>query len=224
MKYKNQQTILKGYLCYYGGMIISFSSLLIMIIFGNKITSSIKAFLFIIGIILVIGGIGLMLLSPNYNILYNCGNRSFFHPSLSRKANGLFIQGVPNNSRREFLIPYSQLIKENELVFQKIAKGIYQLSIQDKKYVFDMRKWVRQKYYIYEIILTIIVLHYQTSFVEKKDDLCIIFANKKYQVIKYGRIKKKILFVVRFSEKKALLKRFYNIKKLDINHFYSFYK
>lgn len=101
---------------------------------------------------ILLGIIALILLRTNQYKFFNLK----YHAFITVKNYG--IKGVPNNRFLEFKIPIENL--PNKLIFIEEKKGIFYTVVNEKKYVFDMRGWILKKYYIYEILLTMIQLRY----------------------------------------------------------------
>ena len=125
---------------------------------------------------ITLGIISLILLRTNHYKFFKLK----YHAFITVKNYG--IKGVPNNSFLEFKIPIENL--PDELVFIEEKKGIFYTVVNEKKYVFDMRGWILKKYYIYEILLTMI----QLRFCENKLDNLLVplktnFENKSIEFI-----------------------------------------
>lgn len=230
MKFKNQKTILKAYIMIYGGFLISVISFIYIYIYANIFHSRFGSFPVIVLFIFVFLGISLMIFSSKYNIMFLNSFRHFFIPTFHGNENGWFIQGVPNNPRINFLLSYSELINQTDIHIYELDKGIFYTNINDKKLVFDMRGWLRKKYYIYEILMTIISLSFKKSeknIHEKIPNIDLNFYNnkhiiKKYKLIYKGLPHKNILFKYRYFRKYSILSSYNRKGKIDINKLYHF--
>lgn len=181
---ENQKIILKAYIIFFSGLLLSLSSLVFIPIYANVLKNPFGDFPVIILIILIFVGVFLIQLSSKYNILLISDFRMFIHPAITTGNNKWFIQGVPNNNYSEFALKFSQLNKLNEINIKEIKNGIYELTLNDKIVKFDMRGWIRKEYYIYEYILTIFQLStinkiYKKSYFKAIDEARIIFINIK---------------------------------------------
>lgn len=134
---------------------------------------------------MIIGIIAISWLRRNYYKFFRLNVKSLI------TVRNYGIKGVPNNRFIEFKIPIKNL--PNKLVFIEEKKGIFYTVFNEKKYVFDMRGWIYKKYYIYEILLTMI----QLRFCENKVDNLLVSLKTNYENISIEFIlksKKQVLY------------------------------
>ena len=195
--YENQKTILKGYLLWLFGFILSVFALAFIPIYANVLDKLLGDLPLYISFVLVFVGVFMIIHSSYFNIMLLSNFRSILPPRLMVKNAKLFIQGVPNNSYNEFSIGLNQILSMKEIKFKEIEKGIFIATLKDQIYKFDMRGWIRKKYYIYEYFLTLIQL---------QNEKCIY---KKYQVKNTSTLK--MLFIDKSGKKieKRLIKDSY---------------
>lgn len=152
--YKHQKQNLITLICIYVGFpIIFLGALTLSVWFFVLENDKLAGILTLISFIcMIIGLIMLRWLQGHFYKFYKA-NIKFL---TSVKDYG--IKGVPNNKFSDFKIPIDDL--PDRLLFLEEVKGIYCTMINEKKYIFDMRGWLLKKYYIYELLLTMIQLRY----------------------------------------------------------------
>ncbi|MDE5546902.1 MAG: hypothetical protein K2I88_05505, partial [Anaeroplasmataceae bacterium] len=159
---KHQKRVLITNACGLSGIILTFSGIALMNIFGFCIQDKNLAGKLILGaLILVIMGFIFLIIATRTSAKFAIHGgylRTMFPPSLEYFASA----GVPNNSLTEFDLPITKFLPE-VLQAQEIIKGVYEIHVDEQKYVFNMKGWIHKEYYIYEIILTKI----QTKFMPK---------------------------------------------------------
>lgn len=67
-------------------------------------------------------------------------------------------KGVPNNKYEDFFIPKSYL--SDQIVFDEIAKNVFETKLKDKVFLFDMNGWNRPITYISQLITTELQVFY----------------------------------------------------------------
>lgn len=231
---KHQKRILITNVCVSSGIILAVLGVALMNIFGFCISDgNLSGKLILLAFILMIIGFILLIIATRTNskyAIYAGYIRSKFGPPLREYYASA---GVPNNAFLEFDIFISKNLPE-VLYAQEIAKGVYEINIDQKKYTFDMRGWILKEYYIYEIILTKI----QIKFMLKKNikSLCKSLHiseinNLKIEFIRLNGIKK-LYTLVEDGQTKVLHKfqknmrqkiiHFKNVKKIGIKSLYNF--
>ncbi len=229
---ENQKIILKAYIIWFFGLLLSLSSLVFIPIYANVLKNPLGDFPVIILIILIFVGVFLIQLSSKYNILLISDFRMFIHPAITTGNNKWFIQGVPNNNYSEFALKFSQLSKLNEINIKEIKNGIYELTLNDKIVKFDMQGWIRKEYYIYEYILTIFQLStinkiYKKSYFKAIDEARITFINIKGKT-KYRYLIKKhvsclnVLYKIRSKVKYNIISMYKKNGVKEIKNYYHF--
>ena len=182
----------------------------------------------------ILVGIILAYLAKSYNIMYSFGynsGRMIRLVSLGKRVG--FNEGVPNNQAGEFYLTYFDLLKEEKIDIEEIEEEIYETIINEKVIRFDMRKWRRKRFYIYEYFLTVIQLYFGNN----NNEAC--FYKENASKIKHlelnisskdKRSKKYILIRDYRSSPNACFKRriklklrFLETKVFTINDFYNFY-
>lgn len=229
---KNQKKVLKGYLTFLSGILLSLIAISFILIYANLFKSCIGVFPIVISFLIIICGLFLIMMSSNYNIMLISNFKMFLNPSIIVKSNKWFIQGVPNNSFIEFVVKYNQLVKYNEIIIEEMENGIYKLKLDDKILIFDMRGWIRKEYYMYEYLLTIIQLNGKNKIFRKQKlseikNLKIIFLSKngkkriKYLIKNYETCPT-LLFKNRIKTKYKILIINNKNKVSNVEKFYSF--
>lgn len=216
--YQNQRTILKGYILCFFGILISILSMSFMPIYANILNNPIGDIPIYILLIFVFIGIFMIISSSKFNIMLIHNFRLFIHPAIIVNDTKWFIQGVPNNPYKDFAIDLNQILDLKEIVFKEIEKGIYVLNVKEEILRFDMRGWIRKRYYIYEYFLTLIQLQNEKC-IYKKHHINDTQTFKVLFIDKLGRKKEKILIKDYFTKLSFLFK--YRTKiKFMINTLY----
>ncbi len=229
---ENQKKVLKGYLFLIFGIIIAFNFMIFIIIYANVLKNPYGDFPVIMSLMFVICGVILIIIASKYNIMLISNFRIFINPSISTGSNRYFIQGVPQNNFNEFILNFNEIINIKNLMIQENSRGIYTLELNNKIIKFDMRGWIRKKYYIYEYILTILQLNkknkiFKKYFINNIQELKIIFVknNGKYKymyLIKNNETYLTLLYKYRMKIKHNILSISGKKKHNDIKNFYNF--
>lgn len=231
--YNNQKKILKGYLFLYTGLFLCFGMIAFIPIYSNVLNNFFGDIPIFIAIIIFLFGISIIFISARYNIMLLINYKCFISPCLLVSNGGWFIQGVPNNKKQDFKLYYSNLLKEKLILFIETKKGVYECSSLNIK--FDMKKWIRKKYYIYEYLITLLQCElsskkiYHSVFLNSTKNVSLVFkciSNKesKINLVKKGHTHISFLYKMRMRKKYEILSTYSNkdITKLTINDFYHF--
>lgn len=231
---KHQKRILITNVCVSSGIILAVLGVALMNIFGFCISDgNLSGKLILLAFILMIIGFILLIIATRTNskyAIYAGYIRSKFGPPLREYYASA---GVPNNAFLEFDIFISKNLPE-VLYAQEIAKGVYEINIDQKKYTFDMRGWILKEYYIYEIILTKIQIKFMMK--NKIKSLCMSLETKNisnlkldflkqsgekksYTLIQDGKTKLNFRFKHNIKQKVIF---FTNKKKIHLNALYDF--
>ncbi len=190
--YMNQKRILKGYIYWFFGFTLSIISLIFIPIYANVLKNPLGDVPLYLSFILIFVGVFIMKNSSSYNIMLMSDFNLIISPRMIVKDGKLFIQGVPNNKYEEFSIGANQIFSKKDIIVKEIEKGIFVTTINEQELKFDMRGWIRKKYYIYEYFLTIIQLQNESS-IYKKYHLDNITTMRMSFVDKLGKRTEKIL-------------------------------
>lgn len=229
--YKNQNKVFKGYLFMYAGLLLCFGMMLFIPIYSNVLKNPFGDFPIFMAIFIIILSIFIIFMSSRYNIMLLIDYKGFISPGLLVGNGGWFIQGVPNNKKEDFKVHYSDLLNEEQIVFLERKKGVFECDSLNIK--FDMTKWLRKKYYIYEYLLTILQCKfasekiYNAALIKPGKNICIVFKcnlKKDYQknLIKNGHTNISFLYKLRMRKKYGILNTYSKKKKVTINDFYHF--
>ena len=176
-------------------------------------------FFSVIGIFILILSLIFMISAQYFNPMFS--TRTFsFHSGL--------IEGVPNNHKNQFTIKKQQLLNVNEIFLYENEKGVFCTSDGLLNLKFDMRYWLKKKYYIYEYILTCLQLEYskklyKKAYIKNISNLDIIFIcknkQKRINLIHNNWTSIKLTYKYRILKKLQLL---HKDSKLKISDFYDF--
>lgn len=222
--YKLQRKNLISIICIYIGLPISIIGVCTLFLWFRIISNEeLAGILTIVSFSLICIGI-LMYEWLNFNH-YKFRN-VFFKRFISVTDYG--IKGVPNNKYQEFEIPIDYL--PNKILFTEEKKGIFNTTINEKKYVFDMRGWILKKYYVYELLLVMLQLKYSNNnnknlllpLKTKYDDITINFVGNSNKNIEYKLISNNYTVIHKRYLKsiKSKLKFFNDKYKLEIYDLY----
>ena len=175
--YKKQKRVFISILLAYGGLSIMLIMLILIYVYIEILNEIYGDFLSIIGIFILILSLIFMISAQRFNPMFS--TRAFtFHTGL--------IEGVPNNHKNQFTIKKQQLLNINEIFLYENEKGVFCTGDGLLNLKFDMRYWVRKKFYIYEYILTCLQLEYskklyKKAYIKNISNLDIIFIYKNKQ-------------------------------------------
>ena len=217
--FKNQKKVFMSFLLAYGGIFTMVSTFILLYLYINIFKEPFGNVFSIIGICFLILSTFSMICAQYFNPMFN----TRVHPIHS----GL-IEGVPNNHKNQFSFKINQLININEITLYEKEKGVFYNPEEELNIKFDMRYWLKKKYYIYEYILTCLQLEYSTKiykkvFVYNISKLDIIFINRKNKQKKYSLVSNNftcltLKYKYRIIKKLQLIS---NTKKFIISDFYN---
>lgn len=185
--YKNQNKVFKGYLFMCAGLLLCFGMMLFIPIYSNVLKNPFGDFPIFMAIFIIILSIFIIFMSSRYNIMLLIDHKGFISPGLLIGNGGWFIQGVPNNKKEDFKVHYSDLLNEEQIVFLERKKGVFECDSLNIK--FDMTKWLRKKYYIYEYLLTILQCKFAS---EKIYNAALIKPGKNIYIVFKCNLKKRL--------------------------------
>ncbi len=232
---KNQKYCFISHVLVFGGISISLLSILFLlihcIVFKNYEANYVHLIFFVIMVI----GIIIPFHAPSYNPMYHIGYYTYPEMKLLRSKNGL-IEGVPNNCYDEFRFTFKKQFNQNRIEIVEVDQGIYEGTINEKTIRFDMKNWIRKRYYIYEYFMTKLQLEtndkktkqgfLMDNTFSRQSELILIIKNnknksKKYNLVIAGKTKPSFMFKYRFRQKWGVIG---NIEKKSIETFYNFNK
>lgn len=190
------------------------------IIFKNNILVALLMFTSLIGFILLI-------IDDNVDAIIgsiNKGRLTLFYKYT--------LYGVPNNSKKEFIISAKELYLYDLIKLFEIDKGIFITFINNKKLIFDLRGWHNKTYCLYEYFMSVIQLD-----LSKKNRKLIVrtnYINLDYNIkleINFLNRKNKKIFLInknktklsfKFKHRNKVILQTTLGKKISLNDLYCF--
>ena len=233
--FEKQKWCLKSHILISIGLILSVFGSSLFMFYTFILNQKVVDVFHFISIVSILAGIVLAYLAKSYNIMYSFGyssGRMIRLVSLGKRIG--FNEGVPNNQVGEFHLTYLDLLKEEKIDIEETEEEIFETIINEKVIRFDMRKWRRKRFYIYEYFLTVIQLYFGSS---NNNEACFCIKNaskmkrlelniksrdkksKKYILISNNRTNPNACFKRRIKLKLSFLES----KVFTITDFYNFY-
>lgn len=229
---KKQKLCLISHILVWGGISISIFSIIFLLIYALALKNYEVKSIHKVFMALIFVGTAIPFFAPRYNPMYHFGYYTDPTIKLFTSRDGL-VEGVPNNAYEEFNIATTSIVNST-IELREISKGIFECNIDNKKLKFDMRYWVRKRFYIYEYFMTKIQIDSTEEITKKnclnKNELNTIKNLKLIIEIKNGKMKTynlvsnhqtnpSFLFKYRIRKKWAVIK---DIPQKSIETFYNY--
>jgi len=230
---KKQKNTLISYLLFYGGFLLSITSIIVIIIYTIVSENYFGNFVHIILFILIIIGVITPEFASYFNLyfyiaLYNPNYK--VEKALRVEHDKGFIQGVPNNKFEEYNI-INRI--DDGIITLEYKNGVFVGNYKEKLVTIDMKGWIFKKKYVFELLHTSLRINYvnRRKLSLKYTYKNIIDSNIKSLVliIKFGKKQKKYFISYDGMIKSPIGLRYKNYtktkfierrKKISIKDFY----